>query len=158
VQTDAQLGGRATYQWCPFADLSAAELYELLRFRQAIFVVEQASPYADLDGLDQPALHLLVRGDAVLVGCLRLIPYPQEARVAIGRVAVAAGWRRRGLARAMMQEALARSARDHPGLKITVSAQAYLVPFYEALGFVAVSPPYDDFGVPHVDMERRPDG
>jgi ElaA protein len=146
------LSSRQRCEWRRFVDFSTAEFYELLRFRQAIFVVEQASPYPDLDGLDRRAEHLLLRVDGALSGCLRLIPYPNEKRVAIGRLAVAATLRRRGLARLMMTEALARCGADYPDGVITLSAQAYLVPFYEGFGFRPTSGPYDDYGVPHVDM------
>jgi ElaA protein len=142
--------------WYGFADLPAPLLYEALLFRQAIFVVEQHSPYPDLDGLDQRAQHLLLSIDGALAGYLRLIPYPDEARVAIGRVAVAAPLRRRGLARRLTAEAIARCRRDHPGSTIALSAQSYLAPFYETLGFRPISAPYDDYGVPHIDMEMVP--
>jgi len=141
------------FAWYGFADLPAPLLYEVLRFRQAIFVVEQRSPYPDLDGLDQRAQHLLLRLDGALAGCARLIPNPQTRRVAIGRVAVAAPLRRRGLARRLMAEALARCRRDYPDWTIVLSAQTYLAPFYESLGFHQTSSPYDDYGVPHIDME-----
>ena len=140
--------------WHRFGDFSAEQLYELLRFRQAIFVVEQSSPYPDLDGRDQDADHLLLRVDGELSGCLRMIPYPDEKRVAIGRVAVTAGRRGRGFARRMMEEALARLRRDRGDCAVSLGAQTYLVPFYESLGFRAASSPYDDYGVPHVDMSR----
>lgn len=149
-----QNGERARLQWYRFGDFTAALLYEVLRLRQAIFVVEQRSPYPDLDGLDQRAQHLLLRSDGMLAGCLRLIPYPDEKRAAIGRVAVATALRRRGLAGLMMDEALARCRRDHPDSAVTLSAQTYLAAFYETLGFRAISAPYDDYGVPHIDMAR----
>lgn len=142
-------------EWLGFADFSAALLYEALRFRQSIFVVEQASPYADLDGLDQRARHLLWRNAGVFGGYLRLIPVETEARVVIGRVAVAPELRDRGLARRLMAEALATCERDYPGYAVALSAQTYLAPFYERLGFVTISAPYDDCGVPHIDMIRR---
>ncbi len=147
-----EIGNQATLEWLSFGDFPAALLYEALRFRQAIFVVEQTSPYPDLDGLDQRAHHLLLHRDGTLAGSLRLIPYPDERRVAIGRLAVAAPSRRRGCARVLMAEALARCRRDHPDWTITLSAQTYLTPFYETLGFHPTAPPYDDYGVPHVDM------
>lgn len=121
-------------------------IYEVLRFRQAIFVVEQASPYQDLDGRDEAASHLLARQNGALVGYLRVISEPD--RVRIGRVCIAAALRRRGLARRMMAAALSL----RPGVPVTVSAQSYLAPFYASLGFVPASAEYDDFGVPHVDM------
>jgi len=142
-------------EWHLFADLSAALLYELLQFRQDVFVVEQASPYRDLDGRDRHARQLSLRVAGGLAGALRLIPHEPERRVAIGRLAVAPQHRRRGFASRLMDEALLCCRRDYPGWTITLSAQAYLVPFYRNLGFAAVSAPYDDYGVPHVDMELR---
>jgi ElaA protein len=143
---------RANLEWRGFADFSAGQLYDVLRFRQAIFVVEQSSPFPDLDGLDRHARHLLLRIDGRLAGYARLIRYPEEGRIAIGRVAIAERWRRQGFARLIMQEALAHCRRDYPERAITLSAQTYLAPFYERLGFNATSPPYDDYGVPHVAM------
>ena len=150
-----KIGDRASLEWYDFADLSAALLYEILRFRQAIFVVEQCSPFPDLDGHDERAHHLLLRADGELSGYLRLIPYPGEARVAIGRVAVAAPLRGQGLARRLMGEALARCPRDYPDCAIILTAQTYLADFYESFGFRATSVPFDDYGVPHVEMALR---
>ena len=132
--------------------LLPALLYEVLRFRQEIFVVEQGCAYPDLDGVDQRAQHLLLRVDGRLAGCLRLIPFPDEARVAIGRVAVAPELRHQGLARSLMAEALARCRRDYPDCVVTLTGQTYLAPFYETLGFAVTSAPYDDYGLSHVHM------
>jgi ElaA protein len=140
-------------QWREFAELSAELLYRVLQFRQAIFVVEQACAYPDLDGLDDRAHHLLLGVEAGLEGYLRLIPYPDEHRIAIGRVAVSPPLRRRGLGRLLMTEALARCRRQYPDTRVTLAAQKYLIGFYQSLGFRPVSAPYDDYGVPHVDME-----
>jgi ElaA protein len=144
--------GASDLEWRSFADLSAPLLYELLRFRQAIFVVEQASPYADLDGIDHDARHLLARHRGSLVGCLRL--YRRDGQGHIGRLAVAPAWRGRGLGRRMMGEALAACGGDFPGEPVALSAQAHLRRFYESFGFVAVSDEYNDCGVPHIDMLR----
>ena len=128
-------GDRANLQWYGFGDLTPVLLYELLQFRQAIFVVEQSCAYPDLDGLDQRAQHLLLRVEGALAGCLRLIPFPDETRVKIGRVAVALARRKRGLAGVLMKDALARCRRDYPGCTVTLTGQTYLAPFYESLGF-----------------------
>jgi predicted GNAT family N-acyltransferase len=71
-------GDQVSLQWYRFEELGPALLYELLRFRQAIFVVEQSCAYPDLDGLDQGAQHLLLRIDGALAGCVRLIPFPES--------------------------------------------------------------------------------
>ena len=139
-------------QWHRFEELTPVLLYELLKFRQAIFVVEQRCAYPDLDGLDQQAEHLLLRFDGGLAGCLRLIPLADENRVKIARVAVAEAARGKGLARRMMLEALARCRRDYPDCDVALTGQTYLAPFYESLGFVTTSAPYDDYGLSHVDM------
>ena len=142
-------------EWLGFADFSAARLYEVLRLRQAVFVVEQRCAYPDLDGSDLGARHLLTWSGDALAGYLRLIPSGQHSRVAIGRVAVAPGFRGRGLARQMMQEALAVCGRDYPERTVALGAQTYLARFYQSLGFAAVSAPYDDYGIPHIDMALK---
>jgi ElaA protein len=140
-------------QWQRFEQLSAAEVYEILRFRQSIFVVEQRSPYPDLDGLDQNAWHLLGRVDGDLASYLRLVLAPLR----IGRVAVAAHLRRHGLGRQLMAEALRFCHELNPDQTIVLASQLALVPFYENFGFAVVSEPYDDFGVLHADMQlHRP--
>jgi ElaA protein len=137
--------------WQRFEQLSADTLYEVLSFRQNIFIVEQSSPYPDLDGLDQDAWHLLLRAEGELAGYLRLVPMP----VGIGRVAVASHLRRRGLGRKLMEEALRFCGELCPAQDIVLAAQLNLVSFYESFGFGVTSDPYDDFGVMHVEMRMR---
>jgi ElaA protein len=138
-------------EWQRFEQLSADKLYELLRFRQDIFVVEQGSPYPDLDGLDQDAWHQLLWAEGELAGYLRLIQMP----VRIGRVAVARHLRRRRLGRRLIDGALRFCRERYPGQDIVLAAQLNLVPFYERFGFAVTSEPYDDFGVRHVEMRLR---
>jgi ElaA protein len=148
-----------TTQWRRFEDLSANDLYELLNFRQSIFVVEQRSPYPDLDGLDQAAWHLSARLADELAGYLRVIARPEPPTpIRIGRVAVAPRLRRWGIGRQLMREAL-RLCRDrYPFQPIALGAQLYLLSFYESLGFTAVSEIYDDFEVAHVEMMLKRQG
>jgi ElaA protein len=141
-----------TTEWRRFEQLSRDALYEILRFRQSIFVVEQSSAYPDLDDLDQDACHLLLRVDAELAGYLRLAPAPL---VRIGRVAIASHLRRQGFGRRLVEEALRLARERFPDREVTLAAQIHLVPFYEAFGFVANSDPYDEFGVRHVEMRLR---
>jgi ElaA protein len=147
-----KIAENVTLKWRRWLDLSADQLYELLEFRQAIFVVEQASPYPDLDGRDSEARHLTLRRGGALIGYLRLIPPDPRAR--IGRVAVTQAERGNGFARLMMDEALRIAASFHPGCDIEIGAQTYLEPFYRSFGFLPATSPYDDFGVPHIDMVR----
>jgi ElaA protein len=145
-----------TTEWRPFDELTRGELYELLRFRQSIFVVEQRSPYPDLDGLDHSAWHLAARVESELVGYLRLTAIPgPPPMIRIGRVAVAPCLRRGGLGRMLMEKALMLCRERFPLRPVALGAQVPLVPFYERFGFAAASEPYDDFGVAHVEMVMR---
>jgi ElaA protein len=142
-----------TTQWRRFEELTAGELYELLRFRQSIFVVEQVCAYPDLDGLDQSAWHLVARLESELIGYLRLTPIAgPPPMVRIGRVAISPSLRRGGLGRMLMEKALILCRDSFPLQAIALGAQVPLVPFYESFGFAKTSEPYDDFGVAHVDM------
>ncbi|MGC1890130.1 MAG: GNAT family N-acetyltransferase [Stellaceae bacterium] len=143
-------------EWRRFDELTAAELYELLCFRQSIFVVEQACAYPDLDGLDQNAWHLTARLAGELIGCLRLtaITGPPPI-VRIGRVAVSRSLRRGGVGRMLMAKALILCRERFPLQAVALGAQVPLVPFYKSFGFAATSEPYDDFGVAHVEMVLR---
>lgn len=153
----AKIEADASTEWRTFMQLPAALLYDLLRLRQAIFVVEQRCAYLDLDGLDEPASHLLLRCGGELAGCLRVVPSPAEIR--IGRVAVKGELRGRGLGRRLMTEALGFCREQHPALPIVLTAQHHLICFYESFGFSTVGEPFDDFGLTHVAMRndrRRP--
>jgi ElaA protein len=144
---------KISFEWRRFEQLSAPELYDVLRFRQDIFVVEQGSPYPDLDGHDQIARHLLLREGSALGGYLRLAPQPgPPPSVGLGRVALAPDLRGRGLGRILMKRALGLCRDEHPGRRIVLRAQRHLAPFYQSFGFAVTSEPFDDFGVTHVEM------
>ncbi len=152
------IAGGAALEWWRWDELSAAALYELLQFRQAIFVVEQSSPYPDLDGRDAEGRHLTLRRDGVLLGYLRLLPpsaSDHRPLVRIGRVSVALEERGNGYARRLMDEALRVAGELYPEHDIEIGAQTYLDGFYRSFGFVPASSPYDDFGVPHIDLVLR---
>ncbi|WP_223669901.1 GNAT family N-acetyltransferase [Kangiella shandongensis] len=145
------------YSILSWAELSKEQLYQLLRLRSEVFVVEQECAYQDLDGLDEQAQHILVIGtDNQLNGYTRIYEalYQGKTYQAIGRVCVKASQRGQGVARQMMQVTL-----DHIESKsqeaVTVSAQAYLEAFYQQLGFNTVSEPYLEDGIPHIRMIRE---
>lgn len=134
-----------------FDDLDARAAYTLWRLRQQVFVVEQASPYPDLDGRDlEPATrHVLAHDGDELVGCLRLLDDGTHAR--IGRVVVAASARGRGLARDLMDAAMA----EVGGREVRLDAQTGLTAFYASYGFEVSGPEFVEDGVAHVPMVRR---
>ncbi|MBR0555440.1 GNAT family N-acetyltransferase [Ciceribacter sp. L1K23] len=136
-------------------DFSAVELYEMLKLRVDVFVVEQHCPYPELDGNDPDCLHLrLFDGDA-LVACARLWRPTPDHHPRIGRVAVAPEHRGKRLGDALMREAIAEVEKRHPGEPIEISAQSHLRKFYGSLGFQPISEEYLEDDIPHVDMLRR---
>jgi ElaA protein len=146
------------WTWHAWQDLSPDQVYEIMRLRSAIFVVEQHCVFPDMDGRDPACEHLCGRDAAgTLIAYLRLVPPGvRTPEVSLGRVVVAASARGQGLGRAVMLEGLAGCARRHPGKPVKVSAQQHLEQFYRSLGFATVGPPYDEDGIRHVDMVRAP--
>jgi ElaA protein len=136
------------YELLPFEGLSARQLHDVLRLRCDVFVVEQECPYPEVDGRDLESLHLLATQEGRLAAYCRW--YEDADRVVLGRIVVSRAVRGQGWGRALTREALRRiGART-----VRVHAQTRLDGFYRALGFTPVGLPYDDFGVPHVRMDR----
>ena len=122
--------------WYRLGDMTPVLLYDMLALREAIFVVEQTCIYQELDGLDKNAQHLLVTDGDTVVACLRLLPPgARKTTSRIGRVAVSPAWRKQGLARWMVQNAIEKSRLDYPSNGIYLDAQTYLRGFYTSLGF-----------------------
>lgn len=136
-----------------FYELSAEELYDLLRLRAAVFVVEQQCIYLDPDGKDSKALHLLGYEGEELAAYTRLFaPGDYFREASIGRVAVSQEFRGRGLGREIMQASL-EAVEDRFGqVPICLSAQSYLRRFYEELGFRIEGDEYLEDGIPHILM------
>ncbi|OGB17711.1 MAG: hypothetical protein A2W72_00110 [Burkholderiales bacterium RIFCSPLOWO2_12_67_14] len=144
----------------PFDALLPRTLYALLQLRSAVFVVEQACAFQDLDGADADCMHLL--GEAVdpngqpqLLAYTRLVPaglkYPEAS---IGRVVTAPVTRGSGMGHALMAESV-RMLHSLWGVQpIRIGAQAHLERFYNAHGFVSDDKPYIEDGIPHLEMIR----
>jgi ElaA protein len=142
------------WHWNTLEQMDPGPLYDLLAFRESIFVVEQNCAYLELDGLDKTALHLQVLEDQKVVACLRLLPPDEgETRVRIGRVAVSIEWRMCGLAAVMMQRAIDKVRSDYPDSGIFLHAQSYLQAFYQSLGFQVCGLEFLEDGIPHIPME-----
>lgn len=134
-----------------FSELTAGELYAIVALRERIFVVEQRCAYLDADGYDLEARHLWAARDGRPVAYLRVVPPGAKfAEASIGRVVVDASERGTGLGRELMRRGIAMC-----GGPIRIGAQAHLQRFYNELGFETASAPYDEDGIPHVEMIRR---
>lgn len=138
-----------------FDALAPRELHDLLALRQHVFVIEQACLFAEIDGLDPRARHVLGFRGETLLACARLLPAGVKMRArSIGRVATARAARGTGLGRAVMTRALATLLADDAAAPVELSAQAHLESFYRSLGFRPFGAPYDEDGIAHVDMRR----
>lgn len=148
-----------TWLRVPFSALSTEQLYQLLKLRVDVFVVEQQCPYPELDNKDlAPGVqHLLGYQDDQLVACARLLPpgvsYPSAS---IGRVATLKTARGGGLGHQLLAQALAACAELWPGEDIEIGAQHYLLAYYTRHGFHPTSAVYLEDGIPHVDMKWSP--
>src|SRR6188508_3683645 len=138
----------------PFGDLSAIDLYAILALRELVFVVEQKCPYQDADGVDPVSRHVWAEDASHAIHAyLRIVPAGKKfAEVSIGRVIVAPIARGTGLGKTLMKHGLAIVG----AVPVRIGAQAYLEKFYTELGFVKAGEPYDEDGIPHIEMLRAP--
>ena len=147
------------WTWHRLDALSPELLCAWLELRQRVFVVEQNCPFADIDGRDSEAWHLLGHAgaaiDAPLVAGLRVLPAGVGYEVpSIGRVVTAPEVRGTGVGVALFRRGLEGAIeRFGPG-PLHVGAQAHLRRFYERFGFVVVGEPYDEDGIAHLGMRR----
>lgn len=135
-----------------FDELSLGEYHEVLKLRCAVFVVEQESPYQEVDDADKEALHLWLRDeDGALAAYARVLPAGVTHETpSIGRViAVSRGT---GAGRRIMEEAIRVAQDELDADVITIEAQVQARGFYEKLGFVQTSDEFDDGGIPHIEM------
>lgn len=141
------------WRWQNFTQLSAAEVYEILALRQQVFVLEQTCLYADIDHKDQQCFHLSGWQDGKLQGYLRVVPPGLVySEVALGRILTAESARGTGLGKQLLIRALDDVSLLYPGQSVRISAQLYLQKFYAGFGFKTVSEPYDEDGIPHIEM------
>lgn len=140
-----------------FSELSTEELYDLLKLRTDIFVVEQECAYPELDDFDKEALHVLGMHENKIIAYARVLP-PNTvySQVSIGRVAVSEDFRKKDFGKKLFDYSLMVGKQQYPGEIIKIQAQTYLEKFYSSFGFKTVSEPYPDVGVWHVDMLFHP--
>jgi ElaA protein len=141
-----------------FDQLNIDELYELIKFRLDIFVVEQRCAYSELDKKDRMAEthHLVAYQNSQIIAYARLLPpkasYPESS---IGRFAVITAQRRRGIGSTLMDKCLKQMSLLWPDHDIRVSAQVHLKEFYENFGFTRTSDEYLEDGIPHIEMLKN---
>lgn len=138
-----------------FNQLTTLELYELLRLREQVFIIEQNCIYPDLDNNDKKAIHVLGSIGSEVIAYTRLFKSGDYFDTAsIGRVVVNPKFRRLALGKQLMQKSISALKDLFKEDTITISAQCYLIEFYKSLGFLAVGDEYLEDNIPHVKMIR----
>jgi len=122
-----------------------------LDLRRRVFIVEQSvPPEIERDAYDDDATHIVALLNGDVVGVLRMVDLPEHTK--IGRVAVAADLRGRGIATALMRFAMNLS-RSSGRTRLYLTSQSDKVPFYEKLGFTAFGDEFEEAGIPHRAMK-----
>ena len=137
-----------------FDELSTQELYQILRLRSEVFVVEQNCVYQDIDNKDQKALHLFGEFEGEIIAYSRLFqPGDYFEFSSIGRVVVAEKHRDKNFGHALIDQSILEIKKRFKVENITISAQLYLKKFYESHGFKATSAMYLEDDIPHIEMK-----
>ena len=134
-----------------FKELTTNELYELLRVRSEVFVVEQNCAYQDLDGDDQKSIHLCLTVEDKVVALARVCPAGTHLKeISIGRVITTE--RGKGYGKQIMLHAIDAAVEHFGATIIDIEAQEYAKGFYERVGFRQSSDTFILDGIPHIKM------
>lgn len=132
-----------------FDELTTKELYEILKARLSVFVVEQNCPYQDIDGMDYNAYHLWLDDNGVIKAYLRLFKM-ENGMARLGRIITTE--RGKGYGAMLINEGIKAAKRLFAPKAIYIEAQVYAIGFYEKAGFKVCSEEFLDDGIPHVKM------
>jgi len=136
-----------------FSELDTEDLYQILRLRSEVFVVEQDCVYQDIDNKDQKAIHLYYKENNEIVAYTRIFKAGHYyENPCIGRVVVSKKNRGKDLGKKIMIDSIEYIKQNINGEKIELSAQKYLDKFYKDLGFYSKGEQYLEDGIPHQRM------
>lgn len=139
-----------------FEEITTSELYEIIKARVDVFVVEQNCPYPDLDGYDQKAIHLWAEQDNTVLAYCRIfdrgIKYNETS---IGRVLTSEKGRGKNLGKQLIKYAVETIENRFKTSEVRISAQDYLLKFYSDFGFQDTGKKYLEDNIPHTEMFRK---
>jgi len=146
---------KLTWSIRKFDELTNEELYQLLRLRSEVFVVEQQCNFLDMDNKDQKCAHLLGWKDDVLLAHSRIVPAGVSYEFpSIGRIVVSGKGRGMGLGVELLNVSIAELEGLFGKSVIRIGAQLYLKKFYESFGFQKTSEVYLEDEIEHIEMTR----
>jgi len=138
-----------------FDSISTLELYEILKLRQDVFVIEQDCIYEDIDNLDQASEHLVLKEQNILAAYARIVPADVKYKeYSIGRVIVNPAYRGFGLGKKLVLKSL-EILKERQISVVRIEAQAHLRKFYHDLGFKDDGEIYELDGILHIEMLNR---
>jgi len=136
-----------------YNELSTIELYEILKIRQEVFIIEQNCNYLDADGYDKQSKHLYALQHNQIIAYMRIVNAGViYDYVSFGRVLVHVGYRKQGIGKKIIKKGLNLFPKNEI---IVMSAQVYLKEFYRDFGFVCVGQEYLEDDIVHVKMVRN---
>ena len=135
-----------------YNDLSKDQFFDILKLRIEIFVVEQCCYYQELDNEDKEAFHVSIYNDGIIVAVGRIIPNLHNKEVKIGRIAVKMEYRKKGLAYKIMKDIMNFISKRYKNFSVLLSAQTYLIEFYQSFGFKEIGNTYLEDGIEHINM------
>ena len=134
-----------------FSELSTRELYEILRVRVSIFVVEQTCPYQEIDEGDFDAYHLFLPDENGRIRAYLRIFEKDADFIRLGRILTTE--RGKGLGLELLREGMKAAEQIFGKRRYYIEAQCYAIGFYEKAGFRVVSEEFLEDNIPHVKME-----
>ena len=142
-----------------FNDLTARQLFQILKLRQDVFFVEEKIIYPDLDDTDENCIHVFATtekdGKTITVSYARVYFEPLEQHVKVGRVATAAAYRGQGIGGEVMRRCCEVAQSRFSDSEVWLDAQLHAVDFYRSLGFQVVSDVFMEAGIEHIRMMWR---
>lgn len=139
-----------------FEQIPATTLYNILKTRSEVFVVEQNCSYLDADGTDDKAIHLWAEYNGTIAAYCRIfgsgIKYNEPS---IGRVLTHGSFRNVNLGKMLMRNALQILETKFETTAVRISAQDYLLSFYSGFGFAETGKKYLEDGIPHSEMIKK---
>ena len=137
-----------------FFELSSEEVYEILRARAQIFIVEQGMNCLDPDGDDYNALHMFFKEEGRVTAYLRALrDKDDESAVKIGRVLTLTHGI--GLGRKLIESAIPELKKCFSAKKVILHSQKTAIGFYKKLGFIPTSEEFFEEGIAHISMELK---
>lgn len=140
-----------------FEELTGYQLYEILRLRAEVFVVEQNCPYQDMDKKDIKSFHLMGMNDKnELIAYSRILPQKVSYdEASIGRVVSSPNYRKEGVGKELMKKSINVLYEKFGQVPIRIGAQQYLKKFYEDFGFFQQGEQYLEDNIPHIIMLKK---